>query len=336
MRTTELDPARTVSERLPAPSHKTGLSESPRPLPSAGELEPPLQARESRRWAFRPRRGWFRRLERNVGHWVSHTVFPRIPGIELPYSAQLRRGLTISSADLQLRQLPSEFDGMRLLLITDIHAGPFVSRMVLDQQFERLMGREPDLILLGGDLITSRTVEFDQQRHAFRRLRAPQGVYAVLGNHDHYSGESRRLSRMIEGQGIRLLHNRSVLLSRGGAKLSLAGVDDLLVGNPDLDAALAAAEPPIILLSHNPDVLFDAARRGVAAVLSGHTHAGQIRIPGLPVIVRQSRYRLDEGRYRTGETELIVSRGLGAVGIPLRLACPPEVVLLTLRRLEET
>jgi predicted MPP superfamily phosphohydrolase len=85
-------------------------------------------------------------------------------------------------------------------------------------------------------------------------------------------------------------------------------------------------------LAHNPDVLFDAATRGVALVLSGHTHGGQIRIPGLPVLVRMSRYRLDEGHYRSGGTQLVVSRGLGVTGLPIRIACPPEAVLLTLRR----
>ena len=80
-----------------------------------------------------------------------------------------------------------------------------------------------------------------------------------------------------------------------------------MLGQPDLDAALAGTTPPVLLLSHNPDLFFDAARRGVALMLAGHTHGGQIRIPGLPVWVRQSRYRLDEGRYRSGATELVVS-----------------------------
>ena len=102
------------------------------------------------------------------------------------------------------------------------------------------------------------------------------------------------------------------------------------MGSPDLKRALHGTEPPVVLLSHNPDLLFDAARHGVALMLSGHTHAGQIRLRGLPVLVRQSRYRLDEGRYRYRETELVVSRGLGAVGVPWRSNCAPEAVLLTL------
>ena len=103
------------------------------------------------------------------------------------------------------------------------------------------------------------------------------------------------------------------------------------MGTPDLDRALDGTEDPVSLISHNPDILFDAARRGVALMLSGHTHGGQVRLPRLPVLVRQSRYRLDEGRFTIGETQAIVSRGLGAVGVPFRFGCPPEALLLTLR-----
>ncbi len=125
-------------------------------------------------------------------------------------------------------------------------------------------------------------------------------------------------------------------MGKDGAVLALAGVDDLVRGRPDLDAALDAAAArapgaPVLLLSHNPDIFFEAARRGVGVVAAGHTHGGQIRPAGIPLLFRQSRYRLDEGRYRFGRSELVVSRGLGAAGLPLRVACPPEAVLLTLR-----
>ena len=153
----------------------------------------------------------------------------------------------------------------------------------------------------------------------------------MLGNHDHYAGQARALRDLIEAAGIRVLHNQSVELRRGAERLTLAGVDDLLLGQPDLDAALAGTTSPVLLLSHNPDLFFDAARRGVALMLAGHTHGGQIRLPGFPVWVRQSRFRLDEGRYRSGNSELVVSRGLGVVAVPWRVACPPEAVLLRLR-----
>jgi predicted MPP superfamily phosphohydrolase len=250
----------------------------------------------------------------------------------LPYDWLLRRDLTLSEARVGLRGLPDPFVGARALLITDIHAGPFVTPRVLTGTFRRLLTLQPDLILLGGDLVTSQADEFLQHRQAFCLLRAPLGVYAVLGNHDHYSGEQERLSRLCGEAGIEVLRNRWIDLRSGRAGLTLAGVDDLVAGEPELDLALWGAPRPVVLLSHNPDLLFDAARRDVDLVLSGHTHAGQIRIPRLPVLVRQSRYRLDEGRFKTRRTELVVSRGLGVVGLPLRVACPPQAVLLTLDR----
>jgi predicted MPP superfamily phosphohydrolase len=142
---------------------------------------------------------------------------------------------------------------------------------------------------------------------------------------------------LLEKAGIPVLHNRAVPLDRGPGRVVLAGIDDSNAGRPDLPAALGEArslqpgpETPVLLLSHNPDVFFDAARSGVCLTLAGHTHGGQIRAPGLPVLVRMSRYHLDHGRYVYGDAELVVSRGIGVSGVPLRLACSPEVVLVRL------
>jgi predicted MPP superfamily phosphohydrolase len=300
-------------------------------------------------------------------------VYPWLPGLRLPYGFQLSRHLTVSEADIPVPGLPAPFHGMTVLLVTDIHAGPFVAPGALAGAFHRLQGLEPDLILLGGDLTTATHREFEPAAGAFGALRAPLGVFAVLGNHDHYSGEPERLRRLVEAAGIPVLHNRLVHLSRGGARLRLAGIDDLHWGKPDLgdllpvtglaahadpdhgspsgsgavgargepsvssppagagvDPSAGESEPPVILLSHNPDVFFDAVWRGVALVLAGHTHGGQIRLPGLPLAVKMSRYALDEGRYTTDGVELVVSRGLGVTGLPLRVACAPEAVFLRL------
>ncbi len=288
-------------------------------------------AREDARRLFDPRRGWFRRLERRVSHALASRVFPRVQGLSGLYDRQLRSGLVLSETEVELASLPRALDGLRILFVSDIHAGPFVSVKTLVHTFRRLLTTEPDVILVGGDLVNATLEDFVGSREAFAELRAPMGVFAVLGNHDHYSRDADRLRDMIEDVGIRVLHNRSVALERREASLSRVGVDDLLVGRPNLDAALAGADAPVLLLAHNPDVAFEAARRGVALMLSGHTHGGQIRVPGLPVLVRQSRYRLDEGRYRVGPMDLVVSRGLGAAGLPVRLGCPPEAVLIRLR-----
>jgi hypothetical protein len=270
-------------------------------------------------------------LERRVSNALSRSVFPRVPGLSRLYDRQLRCGLVLSETEVELAALAPAFDRLRILFVSDIHAGAFVSPKTLAATFERLLATEPDVILVGGDLVTTALEEFVGSREAFARLRAPMGVFAVLGNHDHYTRDPGRLRDMIENVGIRVLHNRSVALRRGDASLSLAGVDDLVAGRPNLEAALAGTHAPVLLLAHNPDLAFDAARSGVALMLSGHTHGGQIRVPGLPVLVRQSRYHLDEGRYRVGSMELLVSRGLGATGLPVRFACPPEAVLIHLR-----
>jgi len=284
--------------------------------------------------ALKPRRAWFDGVWRATHHFLAKRCFPRVPGIELPYSRQLERQLVVSEATVSLPGLGGGLSGTTVLLVTDIHVGPFLRPCTLERTFEKLISLRPDVILLGGDLTTSGVDEFDAFEPAFRLLRAPLGVFAVSGNHEHYTRRPEALRRRAEERGIRFLHNRSVVLERDGAKLLLAGIDDLWEGRPDLDAALSfpgfAPPPPVVLLSHNPDVFFEAARRGAHLILSGHTHGGQVRIPGWGPVVRQSRFGLDAGRYATDGAELIVSRGLGADGLPLRIACPPEAVFLRL------
>jgi predicted MPP superfamily phosphohydrolase len=293
-------------------------------------LDAAHDAVERRRPLFHPARGWIRRTERAASLFLTTHVFPWVPGIGVPYSRLLTRQLVLAETTIPIEGLPRAFERLRVLLITDVHAGPFLTPNALHRVFERLGRIEPELILLGGDMASASVTDIERSAAAFKLLDAPLGVFAVLGNHDHYTGDPDRLIRVLAGCGIRTLHNRSVALEREGQQLSLAGVDDLLLGAPDLPRALEQTRAPVVLLSHNPDLLFEAARHRVALMLSGHTHAGQIRLPGLPVLVRQSRFRLDQGRYRYRDTELIVSRGLGAVGIPWRLHCPPEAVLLTL------
>lgn len=299
-------------------------------------LPEPRPAVPRHRRLFHPVTGWFRRFERRTEHLLSTHFFPRTPGLPGIYSRFLERHLTLVEGTIVIEDLSPADEGLRILLITDIHVGPFLEPEALGRVFARLMEARADLILLGGDLATARLDEFPPAAGAFRTLSAPRGVFAVLGNHDHYTGEPERLSALVEACGIPVLHNRWISIggASSGPGLVLAGIDDRHAGRPDLDAALAGvpAGSTVVLLSHNPDVLFDAAARGVRLVLSGHTHGGQIRIPGLPVLVRMSRYRLDEGHYRSGATQLVVSRGLGVTGLPIRFACPPEAVLLTLRR----
>ena len=295
------------------------------------ELADPESTNFPRRHLFNPKDGWFRRTERAANKFLSRRVFPLLPLVKQIYGAALKRSLTVSEADVSLSGMGGS-EPVRVLVISDIHAGPFVSCESLKSAFERLLTLNPDLILLPGDFATVCVSEVEKVVPAIQALQAPLGVYGVLGNHDYYTDDTEGLSELLEKAGIDLLQNRSVTLEQGDAKFVLGGVDDLLGGHPDFAAALHGSPKgvPTVVISHNPDVFPDAVRHRVSLLLAGHTHGGQIRVPGLSVLVRMSRYRLDEGRFAVDDSELIVSRGLGVTGLPLRVACPPEALLLNL------
>jgi len=300
-------------------------------------LGPPTPAAaEHPRAHFDPKSGWFRKIERATSLFLSHHVWPRMPGSTLPYTTILDRSLTVAEAEIPVVNLPAAFDGTTLLFLSDVHAGPFLSQGALARAFTRLATLNADVVIHGGDIATSNVRELLPHAAAVAKLTAPLGVFAVYGNHDHYTRDLAGVERFFASCGVRVLNNDATALTRGGAKVALAGIDDWNIGRPDLDAAIGrsanvAPGAPIVLISHNPDALFAAAERGVSLTLSGHTHGGQVRIPGRPVLVRMSRYRLDEERFTHGAAHLVVSRGVGVSGIPIRIACAPEAVLVTLR-----
>jgi len=311
----------------------TGASQPPSP-PHRLQLDAPSQARSIPRILFDPVQGSFRRLERALNLFLSRHLFPSVPRIGEVYERSLREHLTVAEAEVRIERLSLAFDGLTILFVSDLHAGPFLSTAAVEQSFRRLATLAPDVVVLGGDLVTTGLEELLPHQAALARLHGTLGSFAVLGNHDHYTRRPDAVRAILSGCGFRVLHNDAAPVERRGSRLALAGIDDFNAGHPRLDAALAAASRiggPVVLASHNPDVFFDAAQAGVALVLSGHTHGGQVRIPGRGVLVRMSRYRLDEGRYAWNGAEIIVSRGIGVSGLPLRLACPPEATLVTLR-----
>jgi hypothetical protein len=294
------------------------------------------EARPVPRPLFDPRSGWFRRLERATSLFLSRHVYARMPGSSWIYDRLLEGGLTVADAEIVLPALAPVFDRTTLLFVSDVHAGPFVSASAVRAVFARLRTLAADVVIHGGDLATSGIDECAPHAEAIAGLKGPLGAFAVFGNHDHYTRDLAGLHALYGRCGVRVLDNDAVALERGGARLALAGIDDWNIGRPRLDEALARAHAvapgaPVVLVSHNPDAFFEAARRGVALVLAGHTHGGQVRVPGRPVLVRMSRYRLDEGRYSASGAELIVSRGIGVSGLPVRLFCPPEALFVTLR-----
>jgi predicted MPP superfamily phosphohydrolase len=304
-------------------------------------LDPPKPAvSQHPRAHFDPKRGWFRRIERASSLFLSHHVWPRVPGSSVPYALILERSLTVACAEIPIADLPAPFDGTSLLFVSDVHAGPFMPRGALARVFARLGTLSADVVIHGGDMATSNVREIQHHADAVAALTGRLGTFAVYGNHDHYTGDVEGVGRFFESCGVRVLNNDAIALSRDGARIALAGIDDWNIGRPDLDEAIkrsasVAPRAPVVLVSHNPDAALEAAARDVALTLSGHTHGGQVRVPGRPVLVRMSRFRLDDGRYEHEGKHIVVSRGLGVSGIPLRFACAPEALLITLRAKQE-
>lgn len=260
-----------------------------------------------------------------------------------PYRIEIRH------FDVCLENLPAEAENLRVLQISDLHAGAIQPRFLLRKIIAAARMENADLIALTGDLVSRRnsysrlsfaqfwarpTLEIAQiVAHELRDLRPRLGVYAVPGNHDLVGDSFAPIAIALEKEGISTLVNRAIRLENG---LVLAGLDDLRVGNPDFCqtfAAIEASEAQLIL-NHNPRAALLMAHRN-ALILSGHTHAGQIRFPlaalqKFPVDVGNSFYL--RGFYRLGRAQLYVSRGAGTIHFPLRFRARPEIAVFTLKR----
>ncbi len=240
--------------------------------------------------------------------------------------------LTVEHHKIFLRRLPRAFDGLRVVQLSDIHHSPFTSRGQIERAVATANSLKPDIIALTGDYVSKEREYAAPCAELMGRLRARYGVYAVLGNHDHWT-DAALITDLFRAEGITVLVNQGMRFERDGAAIWLAGVDDTMVGLEDLPLALAGAgEHELkLLLAHNPIILRRAARAGVDLVLSGHTHGGQVTLRSERSASGRPRRRLVKGLANRGETQIYVTRGLGTVVLPVRFGCPPEVSLLELR-----
>lgn len=241
--------------------------------------------------------------------------------------------LRIDRVTVAVPKLSPAFRGLTVAFVTDVHHGPFTSADDLAGVVRTTLALDPDLIVLGGDYHHADGKFIPGSFEALAPLRAPLGVYGVLGNHDNWRGRKATQAGMRRAH-VEELTNAGVWLRRGGDRLRLAGVDDLLTGRPDVGAAVgeATAEDAVVLVSHNPDLAETLRDRRVGLVLSGHTHGGQVVVPGYGAPVLPSRYGLKyaRGLVEAPATQVYVSAGTGMTGIGVRVNCRPEISLLTL------
>jgi len=242
----------------------------------------------------------------------------------------------VTETVVPIRELPGGFEGFRIALVSDVHHG----RLVPIEEVRRVVGlanaTRADLIALTGDYTTALREFVEPCAEALGALRAPEGVWAVLGNHDHKT-DGPLTARALAGRGINVLSNQNTVLRRGGDELQLAGVDDWGWGQARFERALGGVDTarPSVLLSHEPVVFDMPETRGVSLTLCGHTHGGQICLPfvGSPVpYIWRTHFRYMRGLFERDGAQLYVTRGTGMIGVPLRIGARPEIAVVRLQR----
>jgi predicted MPP superfamily phosphohydrolase len=250
--------------------------------------------------------------------------------------------LELNEAYVAVRDLPPGFDGFRIVQLSDLHCSRKVTPAFIGEAVDLALAQNPDVVVLTGDFIHHGYHHVRDAAAAISRLAAPHGVYAVLGNHDYSIRNALGLPRYrhlhtaveeaLTWHGIRVLHNEAVPLTRGGAALYLAGLDDLWSRRCDPDRALAGlpADAPRVVLAHNPQTVLRLNGHRCDLMLSGHTHGGQVDWPGLGrVTLGKSARRFAAGLYAHGQTHLYVNKGVG-FGFRFRFNVRPEVAVVIL------
>lgn len=242
--------------------------------------------------------------------------------------------IEVTHHEIIIDDLPPAFDGYRIAFLTDTHVASFMRRGFYREVVKQVQRFGPHVILFGGDFISfTRHIKLLPEI-LLDGLAAPDGLFAILGNHDYWAGADA-ITGILRAHGVRFVTNDAVMLARGPARLPLIGIDEIYRGTPDADRAFAGLDParPCIAISHHPDVVDIIRGRRIDLLLCGHTHGGQIRFPFFGPVVVPSRHEGEyaAGFHRIGAVLLYVSRGIGAIP-PLRILCRPEVATFVLRR----
>jgi len=241
----------------------------------------------------------------------------------------------VSETDVFINNLPERFEGFRITQLTDIHHSKILGLNEVRRVVSLAQQTRPDMFVLTGDYSTTYRRFIEPCAEALSSLSAPEGVWAVLGNHDHYT-DPELTTRALEQHHISVLNNKNTTLRRGPDKLQLSGIDDWTWNATDWIKAFSGLndKAPTILLSHQPSVLDFEQVKNVSLILSGHTHGGQINLPwlGTPARFATKDLRYAQGLFKHGDVQLYVSSGTGVIGLPVRFGVRPEIAVIQLRR----
>ena len=237
-----------------------------------------------------------------------------------------RHHLELTRSGFPVPGLPEALRGLRVGFLTDIHRSQTVSHEMVSAAVRMLMAERPDLIVLGGDYVTWGDRRYVKPAaEALAPLAAPSGVIAVLGNHD----DDRDMPAALAATGFTVLRDAHTRLMVRGEPMDFVGIRYWTRKVTEIARLLRGTVPHTILLAHTPMRLFEAQQLAIAAVLSGHTHGGQIVLPGIGAVAARE-FPVIAGLARRQDTTIFVSRGVGTVYVPIRINCPPEVAVLTL------
>jgi hypothetical protein len=249
----------------------------------------------------------------------------------------------VSQVGITLKRLPSGFDGLRIAQLSDIHFNPFMTISHLERVIELTNAQKPDLVIFTGDFVTGthhrreKIVRAEQAwpcASVLRRIESPMGCFAVLGNNDYATNADVVAEALSAGSRIQVLRNRAVALERDGARMWLAGIDNVTANRAKPDVALRGVpmQECTIVAVHEPDFADEMRKFPVDFQMSGHSHGGQIRFPGVGALFLPPRARkYPMGHSQLGEFQLYTNRGIGVIGLPMRFMCPPEIAVFTLK-----
>jgi len=241
--------------------------------------------------------------------------------------------LAVEQVEIPLRKLKPALEGLKIVQLSDLHLYPYTQLDLIQQAIQTTNALNPDLVVLTGDYVLSTAEAIFDLAPVLSTLNARYGVFGILGNHDLWT-DADTVRAGFAANGLPMLRNEGIELDIGGALLYLAGVDDGWSGQPDLKTALNEhrGNTPVILLAHEPDLADEFAGDGrVSLQLSGHSHGGQVRIPGLGALVLPYLgQKYDQGLNRVNDMWVYTNRGLGVIPPPVRLNCRPEITEITL------
>ncbi len=242
--------------------------------------------------------------------------------------------IKIKKIELISNDIPKSFVGKKLVFVTDIHHGPFFSIERVRKLVKRINELQPDLILMGGDYVHREPKYIEPIFDEFKKLNSKYGIYAVLGNHDHWE-DSELTRRMMIRNGIKVCDNKSYWIKIGDDSIKIGGVGDLWEDSQNLDSVINDLKKSdfSILISHSPDYLENLQTDLIDFTLSGHTHGGQMTFFGLWAPMLPSKYgqKYRYGLKRFGDMQSYISSGIGTITPPLRFFCRPEIVLIELQ-----